>query len=93
MAAGCPVIVNRVGGASESVLDRLTGVHYDPDDESGFAAAVDAAERIDGDAARRRALEFDRDRFIEEVREWVLGGTAGQASASVRPNRVASARG
>ncbi|RZS68047.1 glycosyltransferase involved in cell wall biosynthesis [Agromyces ramosus] len=92
MAAGCPVIVNRVGGAAESVVDGLSGVHYDPDDPAGFRAAVDAASGIDPDAARRRALEFDTARFLDELRDWVLGGD-DQAVAGTRPNSVASAAG
>ncbi|MFD4422591.1 glycosyltransferase [Agromyces sp. NPDC058484] len=92
MAAGCPVIVNRVGGASESVLDRLTGVHFDPDDAAGYAAAVDAASAVRRDAARARALEFDTERFVREVRDWVLGAEV-QAEARSRPNSVASAAG
>jgi glycosyltransferase involved in cell wall biosynthesis len=90
MAAGCPVIVNRVGGAAESVVDGVTGVHYDPDDPSGFAAAVDAVRAIEPDAARARALEFDTSRFVGEVRDWVLGS---QAVAGSRPNSVTSALG
>jgi glycosyltransferase involved in cell wall biosynthesis len=92
MAAGCPVIVNRVGGAAESIVDGLSGVHYDPDDPAGFRAAVDAASGIDPDAARRRALEFDTARFLDELRDWVLGGD-DQAVAGTRPNSVASAAG
>ena len=92
MAAGCPVIVNRVGGGAESVVDGVSGVHYDPDDPAGFRAAVDAAGRIDPDAARRRALEFDTARFLDELRDWVLGGV-DQAVAGTRPNSVASAAG
>jgi len=70
----------------------VTGVHYDPDDPKGFASAVEAATGIDADAARRRALEFDIERFVGEVREWVLRDV-GQVTASSRPNRVASALG
>ena len=92
MAAGCPVIVNRVGGAAESVLDGVAGVHYDPDDVAGFAAAVERASRIAPDAARERSLAFDVDRFVAEIRAWVLGG-ADQAPTSERPNNVDSARG
>ena len=91
-AAGCPVIVNRVGGGAESVVDGVSGVHYDPDDPAGLRAAVDAAGLIDPDAARRRALEFDTARFLDELRDWVLGGV-GQAVAGTRPNSVASAAG
>jgi glycosyltransferase involved in cell wall biosynthesis len=92
MATGCPVIVNRVGGAAESVVDGVSGVHYDPDDPAGFHAAVDAAGGIDPEAARRRALEFDTARFLDELRDWVLGGD-DQAVAGTRPNSVASAAG
>ncbi len=92
MAAGCPVIVNRVGGAAESVLDGISGVHYDPDDPVEFRAAVDAVDGIRADAARSRALEFDTARFIGEVREWVLDEHV-QAEASSRPNSVSSALG
>lgn len=92
MAAGCPVLVNRIGGASESVLDGLSGVHFDPDDVAGFAAAIDSASRISPDATRRRALDFDVERFIAEVRDWVLG-EVGQAAAVARPKSVASAAG
>jgi glycosyltransferase involved in cell wall biosynthesis len=91
MAAGCPVLVNRVGGASESVIDGVTGVHFDPDDDTGFAAAVEAVSGIRADAARERALEFDTERFVREVRDWVQPG--GQAMAGSRPNSVASALG
>jgi glycosyltransferase involved in cell wall biosynthesis len=91
MAAGCPVIVNRIGGASESVLDGVTGVHYEPDDPAGFEAAVEAASGIRAEAARSRALEFDTGRFIGEVRDWVLGDD--QMTTVSRPNSVASARG
>ena len=92
MAAGCPVIANRVGGASESVVDGVTGVHFDPDDDAGYAAAVDAVRQVEASAARRRALEFDTPRVLGEVREWVLGGP-GQAGTGARPNSVASALG
>jgi glycosyltransferase involved in cell wall biosynthesis len=92
MAAGCPVIVNRVGGAAESVLDGVAGVHYDPDDVAGFAAAVQRASRIAPDAARERSLVFDADRFVAEIRAWVVG-SGGQAPTSDRPNNVDSARG
>jgi glycosyltransferase involved in cell wall biosynthesis len=89
MAAGCPVLANRVGGAAESVVDGASGVHFDPDDPAGFEAAVAAAEGIDRAAARRRALTFDTDRFLDEVRGWVLG----QTGTTSRPNSVASAAG
>ena len=93
MAAGCPVLVNRVGGASESVVDGVTGVHFDPDDPAGFPAAVAAASGIRADAARDRAREFDTERFVREVRDWVQPGGQAIAGSGSRPNSVASALG
>ncbi len=93
MAAGCPVIVNRVGGAAESAVDGVAGAHYDPDDPAGFRAAIDLATGIRPEAARARALDFDTARFVDEVRDWVLGGEPAQAGASSRPNSVSSALG
>jgi glycosyltransferase involved in cell wall biosynthesis len=96
MAAGCPVIGNRIGGAAESVVDGISGVHFDPDDVAGFDAAVAAVAAIDPAAARERALAFDTDRFLDELRAWVLGRSAdeaGQTGTASRPNSVASAAG
>jgi len=92
MATGCPVIVNRIGGAAESAVDGVAGAHYDPDDASGYRAAIDLATGIRPEAARARALAFDTARFVDDVRDWVLGGPA-QAGASSRPNSVSSALG
>ena len=92
MATGCPVIVNRVGGAAESAVDGVAGAHYDPDDPAEFRAAIELATGIRPEAARARALHFDTARFVDEVRDWVLGGPA-QAGASSRPNSVSSALG
>lgn len=75
MAAGCPVIVNRVGGAAESVIDGVTGFMVDPDDAAEVATAVAGAAGIDPGAGRARAAEFDIAHFVGSVREWVLTGT------------------
>lgn len=74
MAAGCPVIVNREGGAAESVVDGVTGFHVDPYDLQDVSAAVSRVERLAPGAARARAEMFDIDRFVEQVQSWVLGG-------------------
>jgi len=91
MAAGCPVIVNRVGGAAESVVDGVTGFTVDPDDPVELAAAVAGLDRIDPAAARARAAEFDISRFTAQVRTWVLGedgADAASASASAGEQSV-----
>lgn len=71
MAAGCPVVANRVGGAAESVVDGRTGALIDPADRASWAGAVDAAARVDRGDVRARALEFDRARFVERIRAWL----------------------
>ncbi|MGB4778244.1 glycosyltransferase [Microbacterium sp.] len=75
MAAGCPVIVNREGGAAESVIDGVTGFQVDPDDLQEVAGAVERLGSLRPDAAKARAMEFDTTRFIREMREW-LGDVA-----------------
>ena len=72
--------------------DAVAGAHYDPDDASGYRAAIDLATGIRPEAARARALDFDTARFVDDVRDWVLGEPA-QAGASSRPNKVSSALG
>ncbi|KAF2415580.1 glycosyltransferase [Microbacterium sp. B35-30] len=92
MAAGCPVIVNREGGAAESVIDGVTGFTVDPDDPVELAAAVAGLERIDPAAARERAAEFDISRFVAEVRTWVLGEGATDAGSPRASSAPASPR-
>ena len=93
MATGCPVIVNRVGGAAESVVDGVPGVALRPRRRrAGSGPRSTLATGIEPEAARERALEFDTARFVDELRDWVLGGAA-QAVASSRPNSVSSAVG
>jgi len=72
MAFGTPVVVNARGGAAESVVDGVTGVHVrDFDDPAEVAAAVDRAASLDGAAALARAASFSAERFRGELREWV----------------------
>lgn len=82
MAAGCPVIVNRIGGAAESVLDGVTGFHVDIDDPVAVASAVDRAGSLDAGEARRRALSFDTARFLEDVSRWILGPAEASRAAA-----------
>jgi glycosyltransferase involved in cell wall biosynthesis len=81
MARGLPVIATDVGGASEQVIDGVTGRLVPRGDVPAFAAALvalgrDASlRRALGRAARARAEErFDARRMIEEYRRVCLGG-------------------
>ncbi|QKJ20289.1 glycosyltransferase [Microbacterium hominis] len=92
MAAGCPVIVNRTGGAAESVIDGVTGFHVDPDDPFEVRAAVERVESLSSAAAQARAAEFDIENFIARVREWIGAGvTARDRTASGLNERVPAA--
>ncbi len=80
MAAGLPVIATDVGGASEQVVDDVTGRLVGRGDVAGFAAALVSLGR---DAARRSALgaagraraeaRFDARRMVADYRRICLG--------------------
>lgn len=74
MAAGLPMVVTRVGGNPEAVIDGDTGLVVEPRDSAGLAEALvrlaeDAALRRRLGAAARRRVEADfslarcRDRY------------------------------
>jgi glycosyltransferase involved in cell wall biosynthesis len=61
MAAGKPVIAFRGGGATETVVEGVTGVFFDHPDARALAEAIDALDSItfDGVAVRENARRFD----------------------------------
>lgn len=72
LAAGGKVLVRAQGGASESIQDGLSGIHVE---DFRSAEAVDAIHRVsslDSAQAQLRATHFSKDRFISELRRWVL---------------------
>ncbi|BCW37366.1 hypothetical protein StoSoilA2_34220 [Arthrobacter sp. StoSoilA2] len=71
MAVGTPVVANRIGGASESVLDGVTGAHFHPDDQESLAEAIGRSLELDRGAIAEHALKFSRQRFESEILSWV----------------------
>jgi glycosyltransferase involved in cell wall biosynthesis len=71
MATGTPVIARDVGGAAESVVDGVTGVHLD--DFTGQAAreAVTIAAGLRPEDCIARAWQFDKSVFHSSLRNWV----------------------
>jgi glycosyltransferase involved in cell wall biosynthesis len=74
MSAGLPVVATRVGGASELVVDGVSGLLVEPRDAEGLADRIcgllenrDTARRL-GDAARRRIVEeFSIERSVRQI--------------------------
>ncbi len=69
MAAGKPVVAFRGGGATETVLDGVTGVFFDRPDAASLAEAI---ERLDGLTMDPRAMRTQAQRFDTSVfrRQW-----------------------
>ena len=55
MAAGKPVVALRAGGALETVIDGVTGVHVDASEPGAFADAIERLDTLGLDPARIRA--------------------------------------
>jgi len=79
MAAGCPVVANRTGGAAETVLEGVSGALCGWDSDEELVAAVERAVRLDRDVVRAHAVPFDAARFRREIGDWVAG-TVGAAA-------------
>jgi len=72
-SCGTPVICLGKGGTKETVVDGVTGVHFDNQTVGDLLEAVDRFERLDFDpiVIRENALKFGRDRFEREIKEFV----------------------
>lgn len=71
MAAGTPVVVNKLGGAAESVTYTGGGVIASTTHTSELVEAAEQALRIDLDGVQDLLDEFSLDRFLEKVELWV----------------------
>ncbi len=71
MAAGKPVIAFRAGGATETVLEGVTGVFFDDATVESLASAIERGDRLRLDplAIRRHAERFDRRVFLAAWRD------------------------
>ncbi|MGO4806115.1 glycosyltransferase [Arthrobacter sp. 2MCAF15] len=71
IAAGTPVASNGFGGASESVLEGLTGSHFQPDDDESLFDAIRVCLALDRSKISECASRFSKQRFESELSEWV----------------------
>ncbi len=73
MAAGTPVIAYRRGGATETVIEGLTGEFFDEQSWEELADHIIRfdQERYDSKRIRTYAQRFNTDRFIKEMKQFV----------------------
>ncbi len=80
MASGRPVVAFGKGGATETVIDGVTGTFFADQTVEGLLDAVDRCERIDFDpeAAVAHAAAFGTERFMREMGGFVDTTLAGR---------------
>lgn len=76
MAAGCPVIAYRKGGAEETVLEDVTGIFFEeqtPESLAGAMAKLELryAEFSDREKYRNHVKQFSRNCFREKIKKLV----------------------
>jgi glycosyltransferase involved in cell wall biosynthesis len=71
MACGTGVVTSRLGGASETVVNGVSGSHLRSEDPNELRRAVEEAAAVDPDAARRRAWDFDGRTFGARIAAWM----------------------
>ena len=77
-AAGCPVIAYGKGGALETVIPNVTGVHFAEQTAEALIQAVQEFERthhrFQVDELVQNARRFRKERFFSEFNKFVVGG-------------------
>jgi len=69
MACGRPVVSLGYGGASESVVDDVTGVHFSEQTPQALDTALDrfSNKELDPSSCRRQACKFDQQVFLAKI--------------------------
>jgi len=77
-AAGCPVIAYGKGGALETVIPNVTGVHFAEQTAEALIQAVQEFERthpyFQVDELVQNARRYRKERFLSEFNKFVMGG-------------------
>lgn len=95
-ACGRPVVAYAGGGASEIVVDGVTGVVFHEQSVDALAAAMLRCESLPFESARlrRHAERFSKERFIRDIRRLVAEAhTRQRAPASSEPPALGHAAG
>jgi glycosyltransferase involved in cell wall biosynthesis len=73
-AAGTVVVTTSIGGALESIEPGITGVSALDDTVGGICRAVGEALGLVGGDLNGQMRRFSEQRFVNEIRAWVVGG-------------------
>ena len=71
MAAGTPVMANRVGGAGESVREGVSGSLFDPRSADEIRTAASMCASLRRDAIAEHARQFDNSVFDRSLLDWL----------------------
>lgn len=87
-AAGRPVIAAKGGGALETVVHGVTGLHVDPADDAAWIVALhETCERSwDTDAIQQQASQYSKKAFLEKMDAAicrVAGNSAAEATHDI----------
>jgi glycosyltransferase involved in cell wall biosynthesis len=85
-ACGRPVIAFARGGALETLIEGKTGLFFHAQDAQALADAILGFEelRFNGDAIRRHAERFSKERFVARIRELAFELHEAKESANAR---------
>ena len=74
-AAGRPVIAYAAGGAKETIVEGETGLFFAPQTAAALNLALKRFNFMSFDKAkiRQNALRFDKEIFMQKVKEYVQG--------------------
>lgn len=90
-ACGTPVIAYSRGGSAETVIDRVTGIHFHQQSGQAVVAAVEQFERssFDPDVIRAHSEQFSSAKFRRNFSQWVtrsyLNFIVGQSEPGYEP--------
>jgi len=72
-ACGTPVICLGTGGTKETIIDGITGIHFEHQKISDVIKAIDKFEQLEFDynLIRDHALKFSKERFKKEIKKFI----------------------
>jgi glycosyltransferase involved in cell wall biosynthesis len=72
-ACGTPVICLGKGGTKETVIDGVTGVHFEEQTVASLSKAIEKFEdnTFSSQEIREHSLKFSKERFEKEIEEFV----------------------